>query len=320
MRAIQVSRHGGPEVLELVELPDPEPGPGEVLVAVAVAGVNYVDTYHRSGLYPIPPPFVLGNEGAGTVRAVGSDVTGVAVGDRVAWGGVIGSYAGLAVVPVDKLVVLPDKVTEELGAALMVQGMTAHYLATSTYPIGDGDWALVHAAAGGVGQVLTQIVKLRGGKVLGTTSTLEKAELARGAGADDVTSYEDFSARAREVTNGEGVSVVYDGVGKTTFHAGLDALRSRGLMVLFGQSSGPVPAIDLQQLKTKGSLYVTRPTLDHYARGPEERRRRVVELFEWIETGRLSVRIGGRYPLRDAARAHQDLHRRHTKGKVLLLP
>jgi NADPH:quinone reductase len=320
VRAVHVRQHGGPDVLVLADLPSPEPGPGEVVVDVAAAGVNYIDTYHRSGQYHIQPPFVLGNEGAGTVRSVGEGVTGANVGDRVAWNGVLGSYAEQAVVPATKLVPLPYGVSEELAAASLLQGSTAHYLVKSTYEIKPGDWALVHAAAGGVGLLLTQMVKLLGGRVLGTVSTPEKAELARQAGADEVASYDEFVTRARELTDGEGFPVVYDGVGRSTFDGSLNALRPRGMMVLYGASSGQVPPLDLQVLNTKGSLYVTRPTLAHYTRDRDELLDRVGELFGWIGAGHVSVRIGGRYPLTHARRAHEDLHSRRTTGKLVLVP
>lgn len=320
MRAIQVRENGGPEVLTVAELPAPEPGPGEVLVDVEAAGINYIDTYRRSGAYPVTTPFVPGNEGAGTVRAVGADVSGFAVGDRVGWTNTLGSYAEQVAVPSDEALPIPDGLDTETAAAVLLQGMTAHYLATSTYPVGDGDWALVHAAAGGVGLLLTQIVKLRGGRVLGTTSTAEKAGLARAAGADEVASYDDFADRARELTGGEGFPVVYDGVGRATFDRGLQALRPRGLMVLYGAASGPVPPIDLQVLNPAGSLFVTRPTLAHYTRTREELRSRSDELFGWIRDGRLDVRVGGRYALGDAGQAHADLEGRRTTGKLLVLP
>jgi NADPH:quinone reductase len=320
VRAVHVRRHGGPEVLELLDVPSPEPGPGEVLVDVAAAGINYIDTYHRSGLYPTEPPFVLGNEGAGTVAALGEGVTEFMVGERVAWNGVLGSYAEQAVVPAHQLIPVPFGVSVELAAAALLQGSTAHYLATSTYAVSAGDWALVHAAAGGVGLLLTQMVKLRGGHVLATVSTSEKAELARQAGADEVASYDDFARRARDVTGGEGLQVVYDGVGRTTFDASLDSLRPRGMMVLYGSSSGPVPPFDLQVLHTKGSLFITRPALVHYTRDRAEMLGRVTDLFDWIGAGQLAVRIGGRYPLHEARRAHEDLHGRRTMGKLVLVP
>lgn len=320
MRAVQVRETGGPEVLQVAEVPEPAAGKGEVVVDLAAAGVNYIDTYHRSGIYPLPTPFVLGQEGAGTIREVGPDVAGFAAGDVVAWTSVLGSYAEQVVVPVERLLKLPDGVDAELGAAAMLQGLTAHYLATSTYPVQPGDWAVVHAAAGGVGLLLTQIVKLRGGHVLATVSTPEKAELARAAGADEIASYDDFAKRARDLTGGTGVPVVYDGVGVSTFDQSLDALRPRGFMVLYGASSGPVPPVDPQTLNSKGSLFLTRPTLVHYIGDADEARARTAELFGWIRDGRLSVRIGGRYSLADAGRAHEDLQSRRTTGKLLLLP
>ena len=319
VRAVQVTRTGGPEVLEVVDLPTPEPGPGEVLVDVAAAGVNFIDTYRRSGAYPMSTPFVAGSEGAGTVARLGPGVTEVAVGDRVAWKEAPGSYAEQVCVPVAEAVPVPDTVSDEVAAATMLQGMTAHYLATSTYPVGKDDWTLVHAAAGGVGLLLTQIVKLRGGHVLATTSTPEKAELARGAGADEITSYDDFADRARELTDGEGFPVVYDGVGKTTFERGLDALRVRGLMVLYGAASGPVPAFDPQTLNSKGGLFLTRPSLGYYTRDRAELVDRAEELFGWIGAGQLEVRIGGRYSLAEAGQAHEDLQGRRTTGKLLIL-
>lgn len=320
MRAVQVRETGGPEVLQLADVPDPSPGKGEVVVDVAAAGVNYIDTYHRGGMYPMQTPFVPGMEGAGTIREVGDGVSGLAVGDAVGWSSVLGSYAERVAAPADKLIPLPDGVDLQIGAAVLLQGLTAHYLTASTYPVQQGDWTVVHAAAGGVGLLLTQIVKLRGGRVLATVSTPEKAELAREAGADEVTSYDDFAAKARELTGGAGVPVVYDGVGKSTFDQSLDALRPRGFMVLYGASSGAVPPVDPQTLNSKGSLYLTRPTLGHYTADPAETRGRVEDLFGWIRDGQLSVRIGGRYPLADAARAHEDLQGRRTTGKLLLLP
>lgn len=320
MRAVQVREHGGPETLELVDAAPPQPGAGELLVDVAAAGVNYIDTYQRQGMYPMRTPFVLGLEGAGTVRAVGPDVTGVSVGDRVAWKDVLGSYAEQVTVPAASAVPVPDGVDDDVAAALPLQGMTAHYLASSTYPVQPGDWTVVHAAAGGVGLLLTQIIKRRGGRVLATTSTPEKADLARQAGADEVTSYDDFVERALELTGDEGVPVVYDGVGQATFARGLDALRPRGLMALYGASSGAVPPFDLQTLNPKGSLFVTRPTLVHYTRDRKELMARSDELFGWVTEGALDVRIGGRYPLDDAQKAHEDLQGRRTTGKLLLLP
>ncbi|MQA84997.1 MAG: zinc-binding dehydrogenase [Streptosporangiales bacterium] len=320
MRAVQVREHGGPDRLEVIDTSPSVPGPGDLLVDVAAAGVNYIDTYQREGIHPIPTPFVLGLEGAGTVRAVGDGVSEVSVGDRVAWKDVRGSYAEQVVVPAASAVPVPDGVGDDVAAALPLQGMTAHYLATSTYPVGSGDWTVVHAAAGGVGLLLTQIIKRRGGRVLATTSTAEKAELARGAGADEIASYDDFVERARELTDGEGVPVVYDGVGRSTFERGLDALRPRGLMVLYGASSGQVPPFDLQTLNPKGSLFVTRPTLVHYTLDRKELMSRAGDLFAWVADGSLDVRIGGRYPLDAARQAHEDLQGRRTTGKLLLLP
>lgn len=322
MRAIVVDRNGGPEVLHLEERPAPEPGPGQVLVDVSAAGVNYMDTYQREGVYPMSLPFVLGAEGAGTIRAVGDGVTDLRPGDRVGWSSAPGSYAEQVVVDADKAVAVPEGVSEEAAAAVLLQGLTAHYLTTSTYPIREGDVALVHAAAGGVGLLLTQIVKLRGGRVIATVSTPEKAELARAAGADHVILYTetDFAPEVRRLTGGEGVAVVYDGVGRTTFDAGLTALRRRGMMALFGASSGPVPPFDPQVLNRHGSLFVTRPTLVDYVATRAELEERAADIFGWIRSDRLNVRIGGRYPLADAGKAHTDLQSRRTTGKLVLLP
>ncbi|MFZ5850949.1 MAG: quinone oxidoreductase family protein [Actinomycetota bacterium] len=321
MRAVVVSRPGGSAVLEVREQADPEPGAAQLLVAVAAAGVNFIDVYQREGRYPVATPFVLGLEGAGTVRAVGPGVTEFAPGDRVAWKAAQGSYAELAVVPVAEAVPVPEGVSDELAAAAMLQGLTAQYLTTATYPVQEGDLAVVHAAAGGVGLLLTQAVRLRGGRVLATVSTEEKAQLARDAGAEEVVvGYDGFAEAARRLTGGRGAAVVYDGVGRSTFDAGLDALRLRGTMALYGAASGPVPPVDPQVLNTKGSLFLTRPTLWHYTATREELLARAGELFGWIRAGRLDVRIGGRYPLAEARRAHDDLEGRRTTGKVLLLP
>lgn len=318
VRAVEVTEAGGPEVLRVVDLPTPEPGPGEVLVDVTAAGVNFIDIYRRAGLYPMKTPFIAGSEGAGTVRQVGHGVTDVKVGDQVGWKDTLGSYAQQVVVPAAEAIPIPDGVSDEDAAAVLLQGMTAHYLATSTYPVQPGDWTVVHAAAGGVGLLLTQIVKLRGGHVLATTSTTEKAELARGAGADEIASYDNFVERARELTGGEGVAVVYDGVGKATFDSGLDALRVRGTMALYGGASGPVPPFDPQILNAKGGLFLTRPSLGHYTRDRAELLQRAEDLFGWIRDGRLDVRIGGRYSLDEAARAHEDLAARRTTGKLVI--
>lgn len=320
MRAVLVPNHGGPEVLHPTDVDAPAAGPGEVVVDVAAAGVNYVDTYQREGRYPIPTPFVLGLEGAGTVSEVGEGVTGIAVGDHVAWKAALGSYAERVAVPATEVVPVPDGVDAEVAAAVMLQGLTAHYLATSTYAVQPGDWVVVHAAAGGVGLLLTQIVKRRGGHVLGTASTPEKAELAAAAGADETASYDEFVDRARALTDGAGVACVYDGVGASTFDAGLDALRVRGTMALFGAASGPVPPLDPQVLNAKGSLFLTRPTLVHYTRDREELLERTADVMGWLAAGELDVRVGARYPLEDARRAHEDLQGRRTTGKLLLVP
>jgi NADPH:quinone reductase len=321
MRTVLVRETGGPEVLEVSDVDPPGgPGPGQVLVEVAAAGINYIDTYHRAGRYPVTTPFAPGLEGAGRVTAVGAGVSGVAVGDRVAWTQAPGSYAEQVVASAQEVVPVPDDVPDDVAAALLLQGLTAHYLSSSAYPVQPRDWVVVHAAAGGVGLLLTQIVKLRGGRVLATVSTAEKAKLARAAGADEIASYDDFAARARDATGGEGVAAVYDGVGKTTFDGSLDALRVRGTMVLFGAASGPVPPLDPQVLNAKGSLFLTRPTLRHYTRDRSELMARAGDLLRWIAEERLEVRIGARYPLEDARRAHEDLEARRTTGKLLLIP
>lgn len=315
-----MERNGGPEVLEPAERPDPEPGDGQLLVEVAAAGVNYRDVYERiGGGYGSPAPTIVGIEGAGTVRAIGPGVDGFAEGDRVAWTNGTGSYAELVALNARAAVPVPDGIDDETAAAALLQGMTAHYLCISTYAVQEGDWVVVHAAAGGVGLLLTQMVKLRGGNVLGTTSTDEKAQLARDAGADEVVRYERFAERANELTGGKGVAAVYDGVGKTTFDDGLECLCVRGMMALYGQSSGPVPPLDARVLYPKG-LFLTRPSLVHYTRTREELLWRAKDVFDWIAEGRLTVRIGGRYPLADARGAHEDLERRRTTGKLLLLP
>lgn len=321
MRAVAVTRHGGPEVLEVVERAAPEPGPGQVLVDVAAAGVNYMDIYQREGTsYRTEPPFVIGNEGAGIVAAIGAGVTDLTTGDAVAWTGVPESYAERVVVPADRAVPVPKGVDLRTAAAVMLQGCTAHYLSRDTYQVHEGDVAVVHAAAGGVGLLLTQIVTMRGGVVVATTSTPEKAALARAAGAAHVTTYASFGDVVRDVTSGRGAHVVYDGVGEATFEAGLAALRPRGYMVLYGAASGQVPPFDLQRLAPAGSLFVTRPTLGNYIARREELLSRTSDLFEWIAAGRLDVRIGATYALEDAVRAHQDLAARRTTGKLLLVP
>ncbi|MFF0868127.1 quinone oxidoreductase family protein [Nonomuraea sp. NPDC003560] len=315
MHAIIVSAQGGPEVLEYVERPDPVPGDGEVVVDVAASGVNFIDIYHRSGAYPLPVPTPIGSEGAGVVSAVGPGVDGPAVGDTVAWAGVLGSYAEKAVVPADRLVPVPDGVSAELAAAAMLQGMTAHYLTHSTYDVKEGDQVLVHAGAGGMGQLLIQVAKLRGAKVYSTVSTPEKEKLARAAGADEVLGYDEFADALRGR-----IHVVYDGVGRTTFDGGLEALRPRGLMALYGAASGPVPPLDPQVLNRAGSLFLTRPTLVHYVAEREELLWRAADLFGWIASGQLRINVSERYPLAEARRAHEDLAARRTTGKLLLIP
>ena len=322
MRAVVVNEIGGPGVLTLADRDAPQAGPGQLLVDVAAAGVNYMDIYQREGRPPYGRdlPFVPGAEGAGTVAALGPGASGFAVGDRVAWAGAPGSYAEQAVIPAASAVPIPDGVATEVAAAVMLQGITAHYLCHSTYPVAVGDTVVVHAAAGGVGLLLTQMVKMRGGTVVATTSAAAKATLAREAGADHVTGYGEFGARVRQVTGGAGAAVVYDGIGQATFEASLGAIRPRGLMVLYGAASGPVPPFELQRLAGAGSLFITRPTMPHYIASRDELEWRTGDLFRWIGEGRLSVRIGGQYPLAEAARAHRDLASRQTSGKLLLLP
>ena len=323
MRAVIGSQHGGPEVLQIGEVTAPEPGPGQLLVDVAAAGVNYMDIYQREGRPPYASatlPYVPGTEGAGTVAGVGPGVRDFAAGDRVAWTQVPGSYAEQVAVPATLAVTVPEGVNLNVAAAVMLQGMTAHYLCHSTYPVSPGDHVVVHAAAGGVGLLLTQMIAMRGGISVATTSTTAKAVLAQQAGADFVTDYDDFAEVARRVTGGAGVAVVYDGIGQATFEASLSALRVRGSMVLYGAASGPVPPFDLQRLNPAGSLFVTRPTLGHYMASREELLWRAGDLFRWIAEGRLSIRVGGRYPLEQAAQAQADLASRGTTGKLLLLP
>jgi NADPH2:quinone reductase len=320
VRAVAIERKGGPEVMEAVDRPAPEPRPGTVLVDVGAAGVNYRDVYERvTPGYGGDPPRILGVEGAGTVAAVGTGVTELHPGDRVAWKDAPASYAEQVVVPVGEAVPIPDGVSDELAAAALLQGLTAQYLTTSTYPVQPGDWVVVHAAAGGAGLLITQFAKLRGGRVLATTSTDEKAELAREAGADEVVRYSELVSRAKELTDGAGVAAVFDGVGKDTFESSLEALRPRGTMVLFGSSSGGPDPIDPMRLARGGSLYLTRPTLVHYTRTRDELLERAGDVFGAIAAGRLHVRIGGRYALGDARRAHEDLEARRTTGKLLLL-
>jgi NADPH:quinone reductase len=320
MRAMRVHAPGGPDAIAEDRIPVPAPGPGEALVRVEFVGVNFIDIYKRSGLYTVPLPSTIGEEGAGTVEAVGEGVTDIRAGDRVAWASIGGACAEYAIVPAARLVPVPREVDSRVAAAVMLQGMTAHYLATTTYPLAEGHRCLVHAAAGGVGLLLVQIAKRRGAHVIGTAGTDEKAELAKGAGADDVIVYtrQDFVDEVRRLTDSRGVHVVYDSVGKTTFLRGFDVIVPRGMMVLFGQSSGPVDPINPQLLNQKGSLFLTRPTLSHYTAARDELLWRAGELFEWIGRGELAVRIGAEFPLSEVAEAHRALEGRRTTGKVVL--
>jgi NADPH2:quinone reductase len=320
MKAIQVSEVGGPDALKLVELPVPEPKPNEVIVQLKASGVNFIDVYFREGRYPTPLPFVDGQEGAGIVIAVGADVTNVKVGDRVAYTAVLGSYAQYASIPSTRLVHIPDDVSFDLAAAVMLQGMTAHYLVNSTYKLQSGETALIHAAAGGVGLLLVQLAKRVGARVIATAGSPEKTALAREAGADECINYneQDFETETRKLTDGQGVHVVYDGVGKATFEKDLNVLRPRGYLVLFGGSSGAVPPFDLIKLSQKGSLYITRPTLVNYVATREDLEWRSGEILDLVGSGALKVRIHQTYALEDAAKAHRDLEGRKTTGKLLL--
>ena len=322
MRAVRVHRHGGPEVLRVEEVALPEPGPGAVRIRVEAAGINFIDVYHRTGLYPASPPFTPGMEAAGTVDAVGPGVADVRPGDRVACAMVPGAYAEYLVAPADRCVPVPATLSAEQAAASLLQGMTAHYLARDTFPLREGHAALVHAAAGGTGLLLVQFAKRAGATVWGTVSTPEKAERAREAGADRVVLYarEDVVAAVREGTGGRGVDVVYDSVGRATFEQSLDCLRPRGMLVLYGQSSGKVPPVDLWVLQQKGSLYVTRPSLAHYTATRDELVHRAGAVFDAVARGELRVRIHRRYGLEEAAEAHADLEARRTTGKLLLVP
>ncbi len=327
MRAIRAREAGGPEVLEHVELPDPEPGPGQLLVRVAAAGVNFIDTYRRSGTYAMPYPHVVGVEGAGVVEAVGPDVERFTAGDRVAWAEARGSYAELVLVAAENAVVVPAGLDLATAAALPLQGMTAHYLVTSTFEVRPGHDVLLHAGAGGVGLLATQLATARGGRVVTTVSTAEKAELSRAAGAVHTLDYTrmadlaaELPAAVRGLTGGAGVHVVYDGVGRTTFDGSLACLRPRGTLVLFGAASGPVPPVNPQRLNSGGSLFLTRPTLGHHTLTREELEWRSGEVLEAAASGGLDVRVGATYPLADAAEAHRALEGRGTTGKVLLLP
>jgi len=320
MKAIQVQKTGGPEVLILVDLPVPKPKANEAVVKIVASGINFIDVYFREGRYPAQLPFVDGQEAAGTVTEVGSDVTSVKVGDRVAYTGAIGAYAEYAAVPADRLVHVPDKVTDQQAAAAMLQGMTAHYLVNTTYPLKKGETALIHAAAGGVGLLLVQMAKNIGARVIATVGTEEKAKLAREAGADAVILYtqQDFEAETKRLTENKGVHVVYDGVGKSTFEKGLNVLRPRGYMVLFGGASGAVPPFDPIALSQKGSLFLTRPSLFHYIATRQELEQRSSDIFNLIVAGKLNLRVGHVYRLEEVQQAHRDLEGRKTTGKILL--
>jgi NADPH:quinone reductase len=321
VRAVLVTSSGAADVLQVTEVDRPSPGAGQVLVRVAVAGVNYMDVYQRSGAVSLPTPFVAGVEGVGTVVEVGEGVDDLPIGQRVGWlRGGQGSYAEYVLVDAAMAVPVPDAVPDEAAAAVLMQGVTAHYLATDTYRVRPGDTVLVHSAAGGVGQLLTQVVTLRGGRVIGTVSTEQKAEVARAAGAEEVLRYEEVPGRVKQLTGGEGVAAVYDGVGGATFDASLASLRARGVLVVYGTSSGPTPPLEIPRLNSGGSLYVTRPTVVHYTATREELRARTDELFGWVASGQLRVSIGGRFLLADVTRAHQDLESRRTTGKLLLFP
>ena len=311
MRAVQISEHGGPDVLEVVDVPAPEPGPDQLLVDVAVIGVNYRDVYEREGSYGGSLPAIIGAEGAGTV---------IDTGERVAWVSAPGSYAEQVAVDKDRAAPVPDGMSDELAAAALLKGITAHYLATSTHEVREGENVLIHAAAGGVGLLLTQVVTMRGGRVIATTSSYEKAELAREAGATEVIGYDGFAEQVKELTSGAGADVVYDGVGAATFDESLVSLRPRGDMILFGAASGKVPPVDPMRLEGGGSLYLTRPGIRHYTATREELLDRARDVFAWIAEGRLEIRIGARYPLEEARRAHEDLEARRTTGSLVLVP
>jgi NADPH2:quinone reductase len=322
MKAVRVHAPGGPEALKFEDVPEPTPKAGEAIVKVDAAGLNFIDVYQRSGLYKLDMPLTLGLEAGGTVTAVAQGVTEVKVGDKVAYTGVPGAYAQYAAVPAARLVVLPQGVGTRQGASAMLQGMTAHYLACTTYPLKKGDTCLVHAAAGGVGLLLCQMAKMRGARVIGTVSTDEKAKLAREAGADEVILYtkQDFEAETKRITGGKGLQVVYDSVGKTTFEKGFNVLAPRGMMILYGQSSGPVPPFDAGILGAKGSLFLTRPSLFAYTATREELVQRAGDVLGWIRDGKLKLRMEFEFPLKDVAEAHRALEGRKTTGKVLLIP
>jgi NADPH:quinone reductase len=322
MKAIQVPKTGGVEVLTFLDIPTPKPKSNEVLVKIAAAGVNYIDVYFREGRYPVTPPFILGQEASGVVSEVGSEVKDFKPGERVAFTGITGAYAEYEAIPTDRLVRVPTGITDHQAAAAMLQGMTAHYLTHSTYPLKKHDIALIHAAAGGVGLLLVQMAKNLGARVIATVSTEEKAKLAREAGADDVIfdMKQGFEVETKRLTDGKGVHVIYDGVGKTTFDQDLNVLRPRGYLALFGASSGPVPLFDLGKLAQKGSLFITRPTLVHHIASHEELQQRATDVLNMIASGKLKLRIEHLYPLRDAQQAHRDLEGRKTTGKLLLIP
>ena len=322
MKAIQVTKTGGPEVLLLADIPTPKPKPNEVLVKIFASGVNFIDVYFREGRYPMALPFVSGQEASGLAHEIGSEVKTFKPGDRVAYTGIMGSYAEYAAVPADRLVHVPEGITDRQAAAAMLQGMTAHYLIHDSYPLKKGETTVIHAAAGGVGLLLVQMAKNIGARVIATVGTEEKANLAREAGADEVILYDtqDFEAETKRLTGGKGVDVIYDGVGKTTFDKDLNILRPRGYLVLFGGASGAVPPFDLVKLSQKGSLYITRPTLGHYIATHEELQQRATDVFKMIESGKLKLRIGHTYALGDSQQAHRDLEGRKTTGKLLLIP
>ncbi len=322
MKAVYIEKHGGAEVLIFGERPKPKPGPGEALVQVSASGVNFIDTYHRGGLYKVALPFTLGVEGAGTVEDIGEGVKHFKPGDRVAWAMEPGSYAEYAKVPAWRLVKIPAGESFETAAAVMLQGMTAHYLTHSTFPLAPGHTALIHAAAGGTGLLLVQMAKMRGARVIGTVGTAAKAKLAREAGADEVILYteHDFAAETRRLTAGTGVDVVYDSVGKSTWEGSLNSLKPRGYMVSFGNASGPAPEFSPLLLTQKGSLFITRPSLAHYAADAEEIASRAGDVLGWIRSGRLKLRIDRTYPLAEAAHAQRDLESRATSGKLVLVP
>jgi NADPH2:quinone reductase len=322
MKAVRIHEFGGPENMRYEEVPEPAAKPGQAVVRLDAAGVNFIDIYRRTGTYAIPLPAILGEEGAGTVTATAPDVSSVKVGDRVAWTSIQGAYAEYAALPADRLIRLPGTVTTKQGAALMLQGLTAHYLACTTYPLKPGDTCLVHAGAGGVGLLLTQVAKIRGARVITTVSTEEKARLSREAGADLTVLYstQDFEAEVKAYMGGKGVQVVYDAVGKTTYEKSLNCLAPRGMIVFYGQSSGLVPPIDPLALNRRGSLFLTRPTLGHYIVTREELHDRANDMFRWVTEGRIRLRMEFEFPLRDAAKAHEALTSRRSTGKILLLP